>query len=308
MPRGPRLDIEGGLYHVIARGVERRPIFRDDTDRQSFLRRLQMVAGEEGLQVFAYLLLDNHVHLVVRRGAIALGQCMRRLLTGHSVMFNRRHRRRGHLFQNRYHAVLCEADNYLLQLVRYVHRNPVRAGVVLDPAAYRWSSHAAYLSRRCPAWLETKTVLEMVGGRAAYRRFMQEGDGEGRRADLCGRTDRHEGGDGPWVWFGGQILGDERFARRSVRAGRQRELQRELDRGRAQDLPRLAKEVAKRHGVDLRALRGPGRSRAVSAARRALVWAAVGRGMRPVDLSRYLGVSRAAVTAQRRTQLGTPSD
>jgi REP element-mobilizing transposase RayT len=90
MPRGPRLDIEGGLYHVIARGVERRPIFRDDTDRQGFVRRLQMVAGEEGLQLFAYVLLDNHVHLVVPRGAIALGQCMRRLITGHSVVFNRR--------------------------------------------------------------------------------------------------------------------------------------------------------------------------------------------------------------------------
>jgi len=89
MPRGPRLDIEGGLYHVIARGVERRPIFRDDTDREGFLRRLETVAGEEGLQVFAYVLLDNHVHLVVRRGAVALGQCMRRLLTGHSVAFNR---------------------------------------------------------------------------------------------------------------------------------------------------------------------------------------------------------------------------
>ena len=85
----PRLDVEGGLCHVIARGVERRPIFRDDTDRQGFLRRLQMVAREEGPQVFVYVLLDNHVHLVVRRGAIALGQCMRRLLTGHSVAFNR---------------------------------------------------------------------------------------------------------------------------------------------------------------------------------------------------------------------------
>ena len=90
MPRGPRLDIEGGLYHVIARGVERRLIFRDDTDRQGFLRRLQMVAGQEGLQVFAYVLLDNHVQLVVRRGAITLGQCMRRLPTGYSVVFNRR--------------------------------------------------------------------------------------------------------------------------------------------------------------------------------------------------------------------------
>ena len=175
MPRGPRLDIEGGLYHVIARGVERLPIFRDDADRQSLLRRLETVAGEEGLQAFAYVLLDNHVHLVVRRGAIALGQCMRRLLTGHSVVFNRRHRRRGHLFQNRYHAVLCEADNYLLQLVRYVHRNPVRAGVVFDPGSVPLEQ-----SRRLPQ----STVPSVVG----------EEDGFGHGWGTGGLPPLHAGG------------------------------------------------------------------------------------------------------------------
>ena len=300
MPRGPRLDVEGGVYHVMARGVERRAIFHDDTDRQNFLRRLETVAEEEDLAVFAYVLMDNHFHVVARRGPAPLGQCLRRLLTGHSVVFNRRHRRDGHLFQNRYRAVLCEADSYLLQLVCYVHLNPVRAGLVTEPQTYRWSSHAAYLRRGAPAWLAVRPVLEMIGGRAAYRRFIRDGYDEGARSDLCGQSVPQDEGD-PQVWLGGQVFGDERFARRMARAGGRRELQRELEQGRAAELPGLAQKIAARHRIDLRVLRGPDRRRAVSAARRALARAAVvERGIRPVEVSRYLGVSRAAITAQLR--------
>ena len=145
MPRGPRIDVEGGLYHVIARGVERRAVFRDDQDRNGFVERLSALVEEESIDLFAYVLLDNHFHLVARRQQSPLAQFMRRLLTGHTVTFNRRHRRAGHLFQNRYKSVLCDEDSYLLQLVRYVHLNPVRARIVADPADYRWSSHAIYL-------------------------------------------------------------------------------------------------------------------------------------------------------------------
>ncbi len=109
MPRGPRIDVEGALYHVIARGVERRPIFRCERDREDFVQRVARLAGAADITVFAYVLLDNHFHLVVRRGQQPLGQFMRRLLTGYSTAFNRRHRRAGHLFQNRYQAVLCDA-------------------------------------------------------------------------------------------------------------------------------------------------------------------------------------------------------
>jgi len=140
-----------------------------------------MIATED-LAVFAYVLMDNHFHVVARRGAAPLGHCLRRLLTGHSVVFNRRHRRSGHLFQNRYRAVLCEADSYLLQLVRYVHLNPVRAGLVTEPQTYRWSSHAAYLRRGAPAWLAVQPVLEMAGARRELQRELEQG----RAAELPG--------------------------------------------------------------------------------------------------------------------------
>jgi REP-associated tyrosine transposase len=304
MPRGPRIDVEGALYHVIARGVERRAIFRDERDRSGFVERLSGLVGEESVELFAYVMMDNHFHLVLRRDQTPLSQFMRRLLTGHTVTFNRRRRRVGHLFQNRYKSVLCNEDRYLLQLVRYVHLNPVRARMVRDPADYPWSSHRAYLQRRAPAWLSTGEVLEQLGGRAAYRRFIADGYGEGRRRDLCG-IGVEEGGEGAEarsrLWLGSQVLGDDRFARSMAKATRQRAAQREMERGQAEDLPRLAAEVAARCGVQVQRLSRPGRPPAVSAARRELIRVAVcERRIRAADVARFLRISTASVAAHLR--------
>jgi REP element-mobilizing transposase RayT len=304
MPRRPRVDVEGALYHVIARGVERRAIFRDDRDRSRFVERLSALVGEESVELFAYVLLDNHFHLVLRRHQTALGQFMRRLLTGYTVTFNRRHRRVGHLFQNRYKSVLCKEDSYLLQLVRYVHLNPVRARIVTDPADYRWSSHGEYLRRRAATWLSTAEVLEQLGGRAAYRRFIADGHGEGKRPDLCGvaiKADAEEAEGQSRLWLGSQVLGDDRFARSMAKATRRRAAEREMEHGRTEDLPRLAERVAARCGVAARSLSSPGRPRAVSTARRELIRVAVcERRIRAADVARFLRISTASVAAHLR--------
>jgi hypothetical protein len=221
---------------------------------------------------------------------------MRRLLTGYTGAFNRRHRRAGHLFQNRYHSVLCEQDAYLLQLVRYVHLNPLRAKLVKDPAAYAWSSHGAYLSRRPPEWIDTAMVLSQLRGRGAYRRFIADGYEDGERVELCGRPITDADDVEPRLWLAGRILGNERFARRMVKASRGRELEREMERGRAEELPALAEEAARRHGLTSQELSDAGRKGQVSAARRDLVGVAVvERRIRPVDVSRLLGISTASV-------------
>jgi REP element-mobilizing transposase RayT len=132
----------------MARGIERREIFKDDKDRISFLKRLTVILEETQTQCYAWALIPNHVHLLVRTGATPLSKVMRRLMTGHAVTFNKRHRRSGHLFQNRYKSVVCERDPYLLELVRYIHLNPIRAGQVKDLKEldrYRWSGHSAIL-------------------------------------------------------------------------------------------------------------------------------------------------------------------
>ena len=151
MPRQARLDAPGGLQHVMARGIERRKIFLDDKDRTSFLERLALILEETQTQCYAWALIPNHFHILLRIGTTPLSTVMRRLMTGYAVTFNIRHRRSGHLFQNRYKSVVCEEDTYLLELTRYIHLNPLRARLVEDLKSldkYQWAGHSAILGRR----------------------------------------------------------------------------------------------------------------------------------------------------------------
>jgi len=151
MPRQPRLDAPGLLQHIMARGIERRELFRDDKDRQSFLNRLAIILEETQTQCYAWALIPNHFHLLLRTGPTPLSKVMRRLMTGYAVTFNKRHKRSGHLFQNRYKSVICEEDPYLLELIRYIHLNPLRAKLVQDLKEldkYPWTGHSTILGRR----------------------------------------------------------------------------------------------------------------------------------------------------------------
>ena len=151
MPRAARIDIPGLLHHVIVRGIERKDIFLDDADRANFVQRFGLVLQQTGTQCLAWSLMSNHFHLLLKPTAEKLSSFMRRLLTGYAVTFNLRHRRSGHLFQNRYKSIVCEEDPYLLELVRYIHLNPLRVGLVPDVQAlskYRWTGHAVIMGRQ----------------------------------------------------------------------------------------------------------------------------------------------------------------
>ena len=151
MPRQARLDSPGTLHHVMIRGIEGKAIFRDNRDRKEFVLRLGNRSKETGTHILAWSLLRNHVHLLLFSGPAGLPLFMRRLLTGYAQGFNRRHRRRGHLFQNRYQSIVCEEDPYLLELVRYVHLNPLRASSVKSLGEldrYPWSGHRIPGERR----------------------------------------------------------------------------------------------------------------------------------------------------------------
>ena len=148
MARQPRLDAPGALHHIIGRGIERTNIFRTDQDRDDFLNRLANQCLEKNIVVYAWSLLSNHFHLLVRTGRYPLSEVMKKLLTGYVVNFNLRHKRTGHLFQNRYKSIICEDDPYLLELTRYIHLNPLRAGLVgslKELGYYRWSGHSAIM-------------------------------------------------------------------------------------------------------------------------------------------------------------------
>lgn len=143
MPRRARRTAGSGIYHVMLRGVNRDPIFLDDEDRTYFLRTLGTVRDASGCRVLAYCLMDNHVHLVLRTGAEPLGAIVKRLGVRYVRWFNGRYDRVGHLFQDRFKSVPVETDPHFVSLLRYVWNNPVKAGLVVRPDEYRWSS------RRC---------------------------------------------------------------------------------------------------------------------------------------------------------------
>ena len=146
MPRLARLDAPGVLHHVMGRGIERRKSFLNTKDRNDFIARLGQLAEERSIVVYACPLLDNHFHLLCKTNKRPLSASMRRLLTGYVVNFNKRHRRHGHLFQNRYKSIVCQEDAYLLELVRYIHLNLLRAGLVKTIKQLNrspWSGHSA---------------------------------------------------------------------------------------------------------------------------------------------------------------------
>ena len=183
MPRQPRIDISGLLQHVIIRGIERRDIFISDADRRDFVRRLVLLLQETKTLCYAWTLLDNHVHLLLMPTQTPLASMMRRLLTGYAVSFNRRHNRTGHLFQNRYKSIVCDEDVYMLELVRYIHLNPVRAGKVAELDAlvnYPWSGHQQLLGKGEYGLVAEKEVLSLFGrtpkaARKAYVQFLYDG-------------------------------------------------------------------------------------------------------------------------------------
>jgi putative transposase len=194
MPRAARLDAPGILHHVMCRAIEGSLAFRAAADRNDFLERLAAEVAATGLQVLAWALLPNHLHLLVRTGRRPLSSVMRRILTGYAGACNRRHRRRGHLFQNRYRSIVVEEEPYLLELVRYIHLNPLRAALVQnleELAAYPWSGHSALVGRVGRPWQATREVLELFSadpreGRRQYRAFVAAGAGRGRQPDLMG--------------------------------------------------------------------------------------------------------------------------
>lgn len=163
MPRPARIHYPGAVYHVMARGVDGRTIFNDDDDRRNFLRTVIAVKDDARFSLLAYCLMDNHFHFAIKVDAMPLSAVMHRLLTSYVLKFNARHERTGHLFQARYKSIICLNDAYLIALVRYIHQNPVRAGLVSNPNAWPWSSCHAYLGRERSELTDTSFFLKAFG-------------------------------------------------------------------------------------------------------------------------------------------------
>jgi REP element-mobilizing transposase RayT len=314
MPRQGRIDAPGALHHIIFRGIERKPIFNDEKDYRNFLERLATILADTSTPCYAWALMSNHVHLLLRTGMAPIVTVMRRLLTGYAQQFNRRHNRQGHLFQNRYKSILCQEDRYLLELVRYIHLNPLRSGVVNNLKAlgsYRKAGHSVLLGKVKCTWQDADYVLGMFGkkvgtARRAYVTFVEEGIKQGRRDDLVGGgLLRSVGG---WSALkasrsqGRLLLGDERILGstefvESVLENAQEEYERiTLTLLKGPDLNGLIDGVAEYFGVDKELLLSASKQRLAARARSLLCHMAINRLMLScVEVAKKLKLSPSAV-------------
>jgi putative transposase len=298
----------------MGRGIEKTNIFITDEDREDFVSRLADLAGKQSIKIYAWALLPNHFHLLCKTQNKPLASNMRKLLTGYVVNFNRRHKRHGHLFQNRYKSIVCQEENYLRKLVRYIHLNLLRAGIVKDLKELNrspWSGHSALIGKTKREWQDTEYVLSFFGeGRKKikkYLEFIQEGIPLGRRSELVGGgLIRSLGGWSAVLALRGQsekqvadarILGDgdfvqgvlsemDYFAKENLRLPRVNK-----------DLTVLAQKVCNLNKLTLEELRSGSRRPSVIKARGELSQAGVQLlGFSGADIARYLGVTNSCVT------------
>ena len=307
MPRTARIDIPGLLQHVMVRGIEKRDIFLNDDDKTLFLERLTKLLIETGTDCLAWALMSNHFHLLLRPQSAKLSIFMRRLLTGYAVVFNLRHHRSGHLFQNRYKSIVCEEDSYLLELVRYIHLNPLRVGLVEsldDLDSYQWSGHAVIMGKGACAGQNEDEVLLMFdnrkeNARIKYRAFIEDGIRLGKREELVGgglRRSRKLSGSEEYEAYDERILGSGNFVEQL-----QQETQTSGIAPSSVSLEEIIRSIAHIFSIEPASLRQGGKRKELSDARGALCYIAVIKmGVSGASVARMLNVSRAGVSLAAR--------
>ncbi len=290
MSRPPRLEFAGALWHVTARGNEKRDVFRDDADRELFLSTLARTVGLFRWTLHAWVLMGNHYHLLVETPEPTLSRGMRQLNGLYTQAFNRRHRRSGHLFQGRFKSILVHRETHFLELARYIVLNPVRLGVARSARAWPWSSFRATAGlAAAPPWLETEATLRRFGAKRsaaeeAYRKFVAEGKGSGYE---------------PWEQVTAQTcLGPDEFleevGRRAGKPGGAEGTRRPRP-ARPASLPERLGEAAERLGVSLDEMKRHPRWHIRE--RRLLAWDVRQRGLfRLSEIGAALGVKAAQVS------------
>lgn len=273
MARRPRLFAPGLLYHVIVRGNQRQKTFISESDYQAYCQRLARYRRQYGCAVYGYCLMPNHVHLLVQSSTQPLSKFMQGLQQSYTQYFNKRHKKRGHLFEGRYKAILCQEDPYLLELIRYIHLNPVRAGMVTAPEQYAHTGHHAYVQGKSTEIINPARVLDMLGGRRGYRKFVQDAIKGGHREEYYAVVDQ-------------RFLGDRDFAEAM---GAEDDEQRSRPKGKG-GIDGAVRRLAKQLAVEVSVLRGSDRSWAVSKARKQIAYVLVRRtGYRLKEMANYLG-------------------
>jgi len=283
MPRRPRLHVAGGLYHVTLRGNGRCAIFFDADDRRRWDSLIEKGLDRYEHRIHAYCWMTNHVHIAIQCGQSPLANFISFVASQYARSTNKKLNRSGHLFERRHHAILVQADSYLKELIRYIHLNPLRAGVVDELSDYEWSSHPAYASGEAPDWLTLDWVLSMfgetlAGARQRYACFMQVE----YRPSIDDKFRRGQDDDA-------RVLGDEEFIASLGSVGHRVATHPTLDD--------LALEVAHQYGVSAADLKSPSRERRLSRIRAEIALAAIEGGVATnAEVARYFNRSQSGLS------------
>lgn len=281
MARRPRLFAPGLLYHVIVRGNQRQKTFLSSPDYEAYLERLARYRRKYNYRVYAYCLMPNHVHLLVESSKQPLAKFMQGLQQSYSQYFNLKHHKSGHLFEGRYKAIICQKDEYLLELIRYIHLNPVRAGMIKTVDGYRYSGHHIYVEGKASEVIDATKVLRLLGGQRAYERFVREGLNQGHKEEYYEVADQ-------------RFLGAEGFGEEMVK-GMEEKAHSRAKRG---SIAVVAGELGQELGMGIEELRSPDRSWAVSKARTMIAYVLVRRlGYGLGEVATYVGRDIATVGA-----------
>ena len=299
----------------MGRGLERRHIFAGTDDKQDFLARLGDGLAKTQCQCLAWAIMSNHYHLLIRVSSEPLSKLMGKLLSGYATQYNRRKKRSGYVFQNRYKSILCDEDAYLLELIRYIHLNPLKAKIVRslpELERYPWSGHAGLMGKHEQDWHAKEEVLGLFAhhlkrARTHYRHFIQEGINDIASKDyLGGGLVRSYGG---WesvkllrkeheIRIGDErILGGSRFVEAILDEDRLNINEKSRWQQKGWDLQRLVEKVCETVGIDQSDLALKGRQNAISTAKSLICyWGTQVLGISSTDISTFLCVSQPAVS------------
>jgi REP element-mobilizing transposase RayT len=267
MARRPRIEYNGAFYHVITRGNQRQQIFKEIPDFQNYLNLLSAYKQRYRFQLYAYVLMDNHVHLLIETKEIALSKILQGINQSYTMYFNKKYRTVGHLFQGRYKSILCDRDHYLLALIKYICHNPVRAQIAETPGKYRWSSYRVFSEKKSRS-------------QRHYEAFMNDGVTL-KEEDVYATIDQ-------------RLLGDEKFIEEVARK-RDGDVRRER-RKKAYLLSQIAAAMEKRYHITLDQMQSWSRAAGLLMGRRVFSLVAKGYGYRGREIAEYLRKDPAAVT------------
>ncbi|MEQ1605593.1 MAG: transposase [Pyrinomonadaceae bacterium] len=288
MPRKTRIEIEGGLYHVITRGNDRKDIFQSREDHDRFIQLLMAQKHRLPFYLYAYCLMTNHLHLLIERREDDIGRIMQRVLTAYTQYYNRRYKKVGHVLQGRYKSVLCQSEQYLTTLVKYIHLNPVKAKMVAKASEYPFSSHRAYLGLDPTGPVDVDTVLRHFGVQKAVarRHFTAFVDGPDETGGFEAMLDRENG-----------FLGDEEFVDATIhRLGEH--VPKGTPRPKLPDLDAktLLAAVEAALEISVNEICGPGKAARIMQAKETLIMCGHTLGANMAELARLTGLNVSTIS------------